>query len=385
MKRKIKQQHPFLLRVVNATLALVLITLAASQVAKAASNYTPMKKLQTAKIITTITFGSCADAYKSQPIWAEIAATQPDVFIFLGDNVYADKLDGKSLPVATAASLDSAYSALDRQSEFSEFRQHIPILATWDDHDFGLNDGGKDNPVIDIAKKYFLQFFDIPEDSPMRNHAGVYSANIYGPIGKRVQIILLDTRTFRSALTKAIPGNAQGYQRYQPSTAKEQQMLGEKQWLWLAQQLAKPAEIRIIASSIQLLAENHGYERWGNLPREKKRFYQLLSKTKANGVVIISGDRHQGGLYRKTGLTPYPLIEVTASSINVPIANPSFEMDNTQIGHLVKKTNFGLLRINWHKQLISFGVNTAANTTIHNLEFPFIDLQNLQQTTDHGS
>ena len=344
-------------------------------------DFASMRKPQISKTMQTIAFGSCADAYKPQPLWAEIQSSKPDVFLLLGDNVYADKLNGKNIPIATEESFKAAYSALDQQKEFSRFRRHIPILATWDDHDYGFNDGGIDNPVIPLAKKFFLNFFNIPLNSPVRQHEGVYSANIYGEAGKRVQIILLDTRSFRSALTKAKAGNAEGYQRYRPSTADNQQMLGEQQWAWLAEQLSKPAEIRIIASSIQILAENHGYERWGNLPKERQRLYDLLTRTRANGVVLFSGDRHQGGLYRKTNITPYPLIEVTASSINVPIAHPSLEMDETQVGHLVQKPNFGLLHINWDKKLISFGVNIAAKTQLHGLEFPFKDIQIEPATT----
>ncbi len=338
-------------------------------------HFAPMKKPRISNTLQTIAFGSCADAYKPQPLWSEIQSDHADVFIFLGDNVYADKLNNKNLAIATDESFKAAYTALDHQKDFSRFRGHVPILATWDDHDFGENDGGIDNPVIPLAKKYFVDFFDVPADSDIRKHAGVYSAHIYGEKGKRVQIILLDTRSFRSALMKAQPGNAEGYQRYRPSADENQQMLGEQQWAWLAEQLSKPAEIRIIASSIQVLAENHGYERWGNLPRERQRLYDLLAATKANGVVLFSGDRHQGGLYRKTGIAPYPLIEVTASSINVPISHPSFEMDETQIGHLVQKPNFGLLQIDWDHRLISLGVNTGAKTQIHGLKFPFKDIQ----------
>jgi len=340
----------------------------------AKEHFGTIKSLHSDTLLTTISFGSCADAYKPQPLWTEIEKSKPNVFLFLGDNVYADQMDGKHIPLANNESFKSAYHALDNQPQFSTFRKHIPILATWDDHDYGLNDGGSNNPNISLAKNYFLNFFGGSNYPNSSKHAGVYSAHLFGHKGKRVQIILLDTRTFRSKLTKAQPGNTQGYQRYRPSLDAHQQMLGEKQWIWLEKQLKKPAEIRIIASSIQLLAENHGYERWGNLPQQRTKFYQLLTSTQANGVIIISGDRHQGGIYHKVGKTPYPIYEITASSINKAIAHPTPEMDETQLGRLIREPNFGLIKINWQKQQLSIGVTTQGRSLDRAITFPLKDL-----------
>jgi len=64
-------------------------------------------------------------------------------------------------------------------------------------------------------------------------------------------------------------------------------MLGEAQWRWLEEQLRVPAQVRIIGAGIQVVADEHGSETWGNFPRERQRLFRLIRKTKATGVVIM--------------------------------------------------------------------------------------------------
>jgi len=75
------------------------------------------------------------------------------------------------------------------------------VLTTWDDHDYGLNDGGADYMFKDQAKALYLTAWNVPADDDRRRRGGVYTSSISGPSGQRVQIILLDTRSFRTALT----------------------------------------------------------------------------------------------------------------------------------------------------------------------------------------
>src|SRR5688572_31268903 len=86
---------------------------------------------------------------------------------------------------------------------FANFRKSTEILAMWDDHDYGENDGGADYAKRDESKAIFLDFFGEPADSPRRrNGAGMYHADTFGPPGKRVQVILLDGRYHRSRLDR---------------------------------------------------------------------------------------------------------------------------------------------------------------------------------------
>ena len=63
-------------------------------------------------------------------------------------------------------------------------------------------------------------------------------------------------------------------------------MLGDAQWAWLAERLREPAALRLIVSSIQVLAEGHGWERWSNLPKERQRLFDLIRDTGARSVPV---------------------------------------------------------------------------------------------------
>ena len=68
-----------------------------------------------------------------------------------------------------------------------------------------------------------------------------------------------------------------------------------------------------------MLAEGHGWERWGNFPLERQRLFDTIRGSGANGVVLLSGDRHFGALYREAPLGRYPLYEITSSGLNMVV------------------------------------------------------------------
>jgi len=255
------------------------------------------------RTIERLAFGSCSDQERPQPIWDVIAAFEPQLFLHLGDSVYSDTED-----------MARRRADLARQAaipEFRRFRQQVPILAIWDDHDYGVNDGGADYPRKEEAEKLFLDFFAEPEGSPRRRRPGVYDARIFGPPGRRLQIILLDGRSFRSPLED----DPSPYRRYRPATDPSKTLLGEAQWTWLEEQLRRPAEIRLIASGIQVLGYAAGFECWKNLPLEQERLFAVIRETGAEGVLFLSGDAHFAQLKRGDGGVGYPLYDFTASGL----------------------------------------------------------------------
>lgn len=296
---------------------------------------------------TRIAFGSCFRQSRPAPIWQTIRAAAPDALVLLGDNVYADSAD----PEVIAAS----WQALADHPEFAALRAQTRFLATWDDHDFGRDDSGADFPARAISQQLFQDFLGLPSGDPRRARAGVYHAEIVGEPGQRVQTILLDTRYHRSMQMrwseldmKAPPGMPGPYA---PQDTAQAWILGEEQWLWLEEQLRKPAEVRLICSSIQVLAEDHAWESWSRFPRERARLLALLARTQANGVLLFSGDRHHAELARldspRDGMQPdYPLWELTTSALNQPKAW-QFETNRWRVGDAAFETNFGMLEIDW--------------------------------------
>lgn len=306
------------------------------------------------KQLRVIGVGSCCHQDKPMPIWSAVGQAKPDLFLYIGDNIYGDSSD--------MAVLEAKYAKLFATPSFKQFRQTCPIWAVWDDHDYGINDGGAEFAKRAESQAVFLKTFSEPADSPRRQREGLYDARMFGPEDARVQIILLDTRYFRGPLKRVKRERIQGSRlagAYVPNTDTTSTMLGETQWNWLEEQLRQPATIRVIASSIQVLPEDHGFEKWANLPLERDRLFALIKKTNATGVLFVSGDRHMAEISRQeVDTVGYPLYDLTSSSLNSAFGY-SNDHNRHRLGAPYHETNFGTLQIDWQ------GDDTVIQLRIH--------------------
>lgn len=297
--------------------------------------------------IQRIVFASCAKQDKPdvmQVVWKEILSKNPELFLFIGDNIYGDTLD--------MVELKSRYDLMGVQEGYQKLRKICPVLATWDDHDYGLNDSGEWHPKKIESQRVMLDFFNEPADSPRRQRKGIYESYFFGPEGKRVQVILLDCRYFKSKpIYKEIPKDEMASKNLAmnivPNNNPATTILGVEQWSWLEEQLKKPAEVRIIASSIQVVADEKGMESWGNFPHERKHLYEVIARSGANGILFISGDVHFAEL-SKTPEGPYPLYDFTSSGMTHTrppwgSATNSFRVD----GKVFTDRNFGMIQVDW--------------------------------------
>ena len=288
---------------------------------------------------SVIAFGSCAKEKLPQPIWDKINAQEPDLFLFLGDNIYGDTED--------VAELRKKYALLGAKEGYKKLLAQCPVMATWDDHDFGKNDAGVEFGFKDVSQEVFLDFFGVPKDSPRRARKGIYHAETFGEDGgPKLQVIMLDTRYFRSSLKRGAPGP------YAPDPDPAKTMLGEEQWKWLEKKLMEPADLRIIGSSIQVISEEHGWEKWGNLPLERAKLMNLIKKTKAGGVIFLSGDRHMGDISMIPADNPagvgYSLFDLTSSGMNQGGGGAVKEPNKWRVGEEnYRRKNFGTIHIDW--------------------------------------
>jgi alkaline phosphatase D len=323
-------------------------------------------------VLTRILVGSCLDEEMGDSAALRtVAATPADLFLMIGDNVYGDK-DGPAYRVGDAdlTELRESFSDLAARPDFQAVRQAHPIMVVWDDHDYGLNDGGKRFAFRRLAERIHERFWGLAEKD-VGAWPGTYYARMFGPEGKRTQIIMLDTRFFRSDLTDTDDASVKGRERYIPSSDANQDMLGNDQWTWLENELQKPADLRLIVSSIQVMPDVHGWEAWSRLPAEQQRLYSLINETGANGVVFVSGDRHTGFLYRKEGILPYPAFEITASSLNVSHATETDEKDESQVGAGYPPENFGSLDINWDEGSVTLSIHASDGATVEEITDTF--------------
>lgn len=318
--------------------------------------------------IHKIGFGSCIDQNRAQPIWQAVLANQPDLFIFGGDTVYADRQPWQ------LDALEKAYATQAAQAGFAKLRDSIAHVAIWDDNDMGLNDGGSDFPHKQASKNAFLDFWRLPANDPRRARDGLYHAMTFGKAGQRVQVILLDTRSFRSALRKTDQRDAPGKERYLPDSDPSKTMLGEAQWAWLAQQLQTPADLRLIVSGVQMVVEGHGWEGWHNLPLEQAKLRQLIQRTGAKGVVLLSGDRHIGAIYKSTSPNLYPLYEMTSSGMTHAWQDAK-EAGPNRIGNLVTQNHFALIELDWQQQQMRWGFKNTQDEWLKQERIALAELQ----------
>lgn len=283
--------------------------------------------------------GSCLDQDWEQSIWSSIEKEDLDGFIFLGDNVYGDMPSGK------LSKMEKAYE-IQKTRLPKWLMNEKEILAIWDDHDFGLNDGGGDYSLKKEAEKMFLNFWNIPNSDPRRIREGIYFKKSKQIEGVEIEIIGLDTRYFRSKLK----GKKNAYKQNKDYEAT---ILGQDQWIWLESSISNStADIIVILSSIQILATNHPYEKWNNFPLERNRLLKLIANAaKKITVIAISGDRHKSGIYQNKDF-----VEITASSLNKS-GSKNKETDPLLIDKIYPVKNFGVLNIEPSKNKITVSIH----------------------------
>ena len=289
------------------------------------------------EFIETIAFGSCSNQDKKQDMWQFVLQCKPDVWIWLGDMVYGDT---ENMNV-----LRKKYLQQKLDPRYQILREKCQIFGIWDDHDFGENDGCKTYPKKKESKAEMLKFLDVPSDAAVNLREGAYQSYEIGSANKKIKVILLDGRYFRDELKKRLNGLA----RYHPNL--EGDMLGEAQWEWLEKELANSdAQVNIIGSGVQVIAEEHGYEKWANFPNARQRLLQLIAKTNPTNPIIISGDRHLAEISKiqLEGMDT-PLYDITSSGLThtVPLKLGKLEPNKHRVGERIQERNFALLKFDW--------------------------------------
>lgn len=327
-------------------------------------------------VLDHILIGSCFNEEGPDSMsLRSIAREQADLFLMVGDNVYGDKRGPAYINNdADLPELRRSFALLAERPDFQALRASVPMLAAWDDHDYGANDMGVNFAFKEFAERIHEVFWGLDEQD-VGHWPGTYYSRLFGPQGQRVQVIVLDTRFFRSDLTLTDEEDAPGKQAYLPAPdTVMQDVLGAVQWTWLENQLQAPADIRLVVSSIQVVPSVHGYESWSRLPVERQRLFELINRTEAKGVIFLSGDRHESYMYKQPGVLPYPIHELTASSLNLSFNEVSTEYDRHQIGEGYPAENYGAIAIDWDRRALTFSIKSAEGITVRQHDISFSDI-----------
>ena len=298
-----------------------------------------------------LAFGSCNRQNVPNLLWNEVSKHKPNVWIWGGDVVYADTDDMQKLAYD--------YQMQWKQNGYRKFAESTHMMGTWDDHDYGLNDGGVEFHKKKESQQLFLDFINVPVDSPRRKREGVYHSELFETKNGRIKIIVLDTRYFRTSLAKSSDPS----KRYQPNAYGEGTILGNTQWEWLQTELtSSKADFNIIMSSVQLLSYKHGYESWGNFPHEVDKLKNLIVRSKAKRVLVLSGDRHISEISSTTITgSENPLFDFTSSGLTHSYTNFSNEENPYRIGTVVSQRSFGLIKFDLSSKILTLQMRGVDN------------------------
>jgi alkaline phosphatase D len=306
----------------------------------------------------TIAFGSChkVNDPNSDLVLTSIANQNPDAFIWLGDMVYGK--DGNP------EHLSKRFDQLKSKSSYQNLLQSTTVYGTWDDHDYGLNNAGRDYKHKDRSRADLFAFLNVPKNSPAYQRNGAYQSYDLSP---KIKLILLDNRYFKSEYAPK-PYN----DPYPPDY--EGTILGEQQWNWLENLLKNStAEVHIIASGIQVLSPEHRFEKWQNYPNEYKRLIGLLQTYTVKNPIVLSGDRHMSELSQKDiGYTV--LYDATASGMTEALANNLSESNPYRIGQAFGVNNYGMIAFDLENKKLQISFHDINGKVL--TDFPLISLEN---------
>lgn len=298
--------------------------------------------------INKIAFGSCGIQFGEQFIWNNVVDSDPDLWVWLGDNIYGDTEDMEVLR--------RKYQQLGDNQNYRYLKDNVPVVATWDDHDYGVNDGGKHYPKRKESQQVFLEFFEEPANSPRWKQEGIYTSYNYGVGENTVKLILLDAR----------------YHRDDRDTDGD--VLGEEQWKWLESEFrSSKAKVVLIGTGYQFVSDKHPFESWGHFPSERERMLKLIKDTGVKGVIFISGDRHFAEISKlEREDLPYSIHDFTSSGLT-HANNIMIEKNPHRLDRFLRR-NFGMIEFDWQNRSVSLQARKLSGKIAFQVQIPFAQL-----------
>lgn len=300
------------------------------------SQHSNEEKLKNISEVSRIAFGSCSKQYKNQYIWKDLIQEAPDVFIWGGDNVYSNTDNPKVIK--------ASYEKQNSIEDYRFFKSLVPIIGTWDDHDYGSNNADGRYRIKRESQEHILDFLEEPRLSARRLRPGIYTSYDFGEKRRRIKIILLDNRFFMK-LDRRHP------------------LLGAEQWEWLEKELkTSEASLHLVVSGISVLSPKApGSEEWSDYPTEKKRLRDVL-KASGKPYLYLTGDLHFSSIFKKDGE-----LEFIASGMTHNTRLPLRPYVLARYPAPVFANNYGLIDLDWDEAspLLTLTIRTSTGQSLN--------------------
>lgn len=300
-----------------------------------------LTSLVEAKELQKIAFGSCNNQYHAQPLWKDMILERPDLFIWAGDNIYANTKD--------PARIKAGYDRQNAHPDYSYFKSITPIIGTWDDHDFGFNNAtGIFSKKIE-SQNHFLDFIGEPVSSSRRKQNGIYTSYEYGNGERKIKIILLDNRYFKGLDPKA-------------------PLLGEEQWQWFESELRNSsASLHFIVSGLSVFSPALPIsEEWADHSGELNRFRKILNEYKSKRPVVLSGDKHFASIFKR-----HDHLEFLSSGMTHTLPVGVRKIAGAGLPNAFFGLNYGMIEIAWEslRPVLTMTIRNRNGSNIHRKVF----------------
>jgi alkaline phosphatase D len=260
-----------------------------------------------------------------EEIFDQIAATAPDLMLWLGDNIYLREPEWTS-----REGINRRYRFYREHPRLQKLMSATAHVAIWDDHDFGPNDAD----ASFVNKAWTLEMFRRYWPAPFAPRPEA----TYGQVNLGdVDIFMLDDRSHR-------------YPNRWPA-GPDKVMFGAAQIDWLKRALtASNAPFKLVAGGGQFFNPVSRHEPWDNFAEEQQGFLRWLDDSRVPGVIFLSGDRHFAEMVRvERAAGRYPLYELTTSPLtSSPLRRPDeAERKRPAVlpGSFVTERNFAMLTV----------------------------------------
>ena len=287
-------------------------------------------------------------------VFDTMATRRPDLFLFVGDTVYADHpcaaLPGAEAAADTFEGFRARYRHNLSDPAVQAFLRGTSVTAIWDDHEVRGNFAGPRQPLMPVGRAAFLASW--PVATSPTHPTRLYRSRRWGAL---LEIFVLDTRQYRSS-------------NWAPD-GPDKTMLGAAQRRWLVDGVtASTAVWKVVVSSVPLSLPK-GWpisDSWAprnvlgyrtGFARERDEILSLLQAAGTRNLVVLAADVHFAAAIAHTPGPGFRVWELVAGPLAAGTKDPGWPaagLDSRVLFAHGAEPTFGELRVGTHGLDVAF-------------------------------